>query len=469
MKQNFISLALVAGISMSAFSTEKPNIIIIFNDDQGYQDLGCYGSPNILTPRVDQLAREGMRFTDHYVASSVCSASRASLLTGCYPQRVGVKGVFFPNNDSGLNPKHTTIAEMLKTNGYATAAIGKWHLGDKSQFLPTNQGFHSYYRIPYSTDMYPAKEMKYADNCLFREEYSVKKLEEVFANNPSEKNPKVLKNRVPLMQNDECVEFPCDQTTITKRYAEESLQFIRKNPPEKKPFFLYLANTMPHTPIFTSPEFKGKSKQGLYGDAIEEIDFYTGKILDQLKELGIEENTIVIFTSDNGPWLTEGKNNSGSALPLFEGKFTSFDGGMRVPFIIRWPKKIPAGKTCTELTSTIDILPTLAKITGAKLPDTELDGKNILDLWKGKKGAKTPHNNYFLVFQGEAVRSGDWKYHKKEVFQVKATTRKSEGATLYNLKNDIGESVNVIDQYPEVANRLAKVLDAHLQYISKEK
>lgn len=467
MNKNFILLALVASICLSTFAAEKPNIIIIFNDDQGYQDLGCYGSPNIKTPRVDQFAKEGMRFADHYVASSVCSASRAALLTGCYPQRVGVKGVFFPNTDGGLNPKHTTIAEMLKTNGYATAAVGKWHLGDKPQFLPTNQGFDSYLGIPYSNDMYPAKEMKYADNCLFREEYSVKKLEEVFANNPGEKNPKVLKNMVPLMQNNECVEFPCDQTTITKRYAEESLQFIKENAASKKPFFLYLANTMPHTPIFTSAEFKGKSEQGLYGDAIEEIDFYTGKILDQLKELGIEENTIVIYTSDNGPWLTEGKENSGSALPLFEGKFTSFDGGMRVPFIIRWPKKIPAGATCTELTSTIDILPTLAEITGAKLPDAELDGKNIVDLWKGKMGAKTPHNNYFLVYQGEAVRSGDWKYHKKEVFQVKETARKSEGPTLYNLKNDIGESVNVIDQYPEVANRLAKALDEHLARISK--
>jgi len=466
MKSILISVLLQITLVFLAFTAEKPNIIIIFNDDQGYQDIGCYGSPNILTPRIDQLAMEGMRFTDHYVASSVCSASRASLLTGCYPQRVGVKGVFFPNTDGGLNPKHTTIAEILKTNDYATAAVGKWHLGDKPQFLPTNQGFDSYYGIPYSNDMYPAKEMKYAGNCLFREEYSIKKLEEVFANNPSENNPKVLKNRVPLMRNNECVEFPCDQTTITKRYAEESLQFIKKNAATKKPFFLYLANTMPHTPIFTSPEFKGKSEQGLYGDAIEEIDFYTGKILDQLKELGIEENTIVIFTSDNGPWLTEGKNNSGSALPLFEGKFTSFDGGMRVPFIIRWPKKIPAGVTCTEITSTIDILPTLAKITGAKLPDAELDGKNILDLWKGKKGVQSPHEYYFMVYDGQAVRSGDWKYHKKEVFKVKETSRKSEGPTLYKLKNDVGETVNVIDQNPEVANRLAKALDAHLERIS---
>lgn len=455
--------------SVTSATELKPNIIIIFNDDQGYQDLGCYGSPNIKTPRVDQLAKEGMRFTDHYAASSVCSASRASLLTGCYPQRVGVNGVFFPNTEGGLDPKHITIAEILKTNGYATAAVGKWHLGDKPQFLPTNQGFDSYYGIPYSNDMYPAKEMKYADNCAFREDYTQVRIDDIFRKSLNENNPKELKNKVPLMRNIECVEFPCDQTTITKRYAEESLQFIKENAALKKPFFLYLANTMPHTPIFTSPEFKGRSKQGLYGDSIEEIDFFTGKILDQLKELGIEKNTIVIFTSDNGPWLTEGKNNSGSALPLFEGKFTSFDGGMRVPFIIRWPKKIPAGEICTELTSTIDILPTLAKITGAKFPETELDGKNIANLWEGKKGAKTPHNNYFLVFEGEAVRSGDWKYHKREVFQMKATARISDGPTLYNLKSDIGESVNVIDQNPEVANRLAKALDAHLERIQKVK
>ena len=453
--------------SVTSATEQKPNIIIIFNDDQGYQDLGCYGSPNIKTPRVDQLATEGMRFTDHYVASSVCSASRASLLTGCYPQRVGVKGVFFPNTAGGLDPKHITIAEMLKTNGYVTAAVGKWHLGDKPQFLPTNQGFDYYYGIPYSNDMYPAKEMKYADNCTFREDYTQVRIDDIFTKSPNKNNPKEFKNKVPLMRNNECVEFPCDQTTITKRYAEESLQFIKKNAASKKPFFLYLANTMPHIPIFTSPEFKGRSKQGLYGDAIEQIDFYTGKILHELRQFGIEKNPILIFTSDNGPWLTEGKNNSGSAFPLFEGKFTNFDGGMRVPFIIRWPNKIPAGATCTEVTSTIDILPTLAKIIGAKPPEAELDGKNIVDLWKGKKGEKTPHEYYFMVYHGEAVRSGDWKYHKKEIFKVKETSRKSEGPTLYNLKSDIGEFLNLIEQNQKIANRLVEAPDAHLELMKK--
>lgn len=469
MNKNFISLALVASVSISAFAAKKPNIIIIFNDDQGYQDLGCYGSPNIKTPRVDQLAKEGMRFTDFYSSSPVCSPSRASLLTGCYPQRVGVGGVFFPNTGNGMKPEHVTIAEILKSVGYATAAVGKWHLGDRPEYLPTNQGFDSYYGIPYSNDMYPAKSIKYANDCLFRKGYNLEKLEQIFDRLEKGKQPVEIKHDVPLMRDKECIEFPCDQTTITNRYANEGISFIENSVKEKKPFFLYLANTMPHIPIFTSEEFKGKSERGLYGDAIEEIDYNTGRILDQLKELDIEENTIVIFTSDNGPWLGVGKENEGCALPLYEGKFTSFDGGMRVPFIIRWPKKIPAGVTCTELTSTIDILPTLAKITGAKLPGYELDGKDIMDLWKAKKGAKTPHEYYFLVYQGQAVRSGDWKYHKEEVYTVTKKFRKFEGPTLYNLKNDICESVNVIDQNPEVANRLAKALDAHLQYISKEK
>lgn len=465
-KSLILCVLAIVTIVVSVMATEKPNIVIIFNDDQGYQDLGCYGSPNIKTPRVDQLAKEGMRFTNYYVASSVCSASRAALLTGCYPQRVGVGGVFFPNTGKGMGPEHVTIAEVLKSAGYTTAAVGKWHLGDLKEFLPTNQGFDSYYGIPYSNDMYPARGMKYADNCLLRKGFNIEKLEQIFARLEDGKQPRENKNNVPLMRNEECIEFPCDQTTITSRYTDESIGFIEKSVKEKKPFFLYLANTMPHIPIFTSEEFKGKSERGLYGDAIEEIDHNTGRILDRLKELDIEKNTIVIFTSDNGPWLGIGKENEGCALPLFEGKFTSFDGGMRVPFIIRWPKKITAGSTCEELTASIDLLPTLAKIAGAELPDTKLDGKDIMDLWKAKKGAKTPHEYYFLIHNGQAVRSGDWKYHKKEVYTVTEDSRKVESPTLYNLKNDIDESENVIDEYPEIAERLAKVLDEHLQYIS---
>ena len=224
---------------------------------------------------------------------------------------------------------------------------------------------------------------------------------------------------------------------------------------------------MPHTPIFTSEEFKGKSKYGPYGDAVEEIDYNTGRILDQLKKLGIEDNTIVIFTSDNGPWLVKGKKNAGCALPLFEGKHTSFEGGLRVPCVIKWPKKIPAGSTCTELTSTIDLLPTLANIAGAKLPYAEFDGKDIIDLWKAKEGAKTPHEYFYMVYLGQSVRSGDWKYHKKEVYTRLKKPNRNNGPSFYNLKDDIGESKNVIDQYPEVAKRLAKALDEHLNRIGK--
>ncbi|MEX0980692.1 MAG: sulfatase, partial [Bacteroidales bacterium] len=349
-----VSLIVSACATDSKLESEKPNIILIFTDDQGYQDLGSYGSPDIETPRIDQLAGEGMRFTDYYVASSVCTPSRAALLTGCYPQRVGVRGVYFPNTGNGMNAEHVTIAEVLKGAGYKTAAVGKWHLGDLPEYLPTNQGFDSYYGIPYSNDMYPAKDMKYADDCAFREGYSLGKLVQIF-DTLQAKRPRAIKNDVPLMRGEECIEFPADQTTITKRYAEESMKFIATSVKEEKPFFLYLAHTMPHIPIFTTEAFEGKSEAGLYGDCIEEIDFYTGRILDQLKELDIEENTIVIFTSDNGPWLGVGKENEGRAHPLFEGKFTSFEGGMRVPFIIRWSQTVPAGSTCTELSASIDL------------------------------------------------------------------------------------------------------------------
>lgn len=461
------SVILASPYIFNAFAAEKPNVIIVYNDDQGYQDLGCYGSPNITTPRVDQLAKEGVRFTDFYVASSVSSASRASLLTGCYPQRVGVAGVFSASTPQGLKPEYVTIAEVLRSVGYATAAVGKWHLGDQPKYLPTNQGFDSYFGIPYSNDMYPSKNTKYADNCLFRNGFSLDSLTKVFANmGLNESQPMQVKNNVPLLRNLECIEYPVDQTTVTKRYADEGIKFIQKSVQNKKPFFLYLANSMTHTPLHASPEFIGKSKRGLYGDVVEEIDFNTGRILDLLKKLGVDKNTIVIYSSDNGPWLTKGED-AGCASPLFEGKFTSFEGGMRVPFIVRWPKKIPAGRTCTELASTIDILPTLASITGAILPAKEIDGKNMLDLWNGKKNAKSPHEYYFMVLSGEAVRWGDWKYHKSQFLTVSKKTRKDESPALYNLKEDIGETNNVIAQHPEIAAQLAKALEEHIQRISK--
>jgi len=453
-----IAVAAASICAVAAAKAELPNIVLIFNDDQGYQDLGCFGSPDIKTPRVDQMAAEGMKFTDFLVASSVCSPSRAALLTGCYPNRVGVPSVYFPDRGKGgLEPEHVTIAEMLKTVGYNTAAVGKWHLGDELKYLPTNQGFDSYYGIPYSNDMYPASTMKYADDCVFLEGQSHETLKEAFAGKlRSNGNPISMKNKVPLMRGEECIEFPADQTTITRRFTDEGIQFISESVKEEKPFFLYLAHSMPHIPLYVSPEFEGKSERGLYGDVIEEIDFNTGRILDHLKALGIEDNTLVIFTTDNGPWLIM-KENGGSALPLFEGKMTTFEGGQRVPCVMKWPGHIPAGTVCDELASTIDLLPTFAAVTGAALPTVQpLDGKNILDLLTAKAGAASPHE--FFFYNQTAVRQGDWKYHAKEHFKVKETAREHKGPTLYNLKDDIGESNNVIDRYPEIAERLEKAL-----------
>jgi arylsulfatase A len=461
-----LTLAVLSVLSLAAAhpakSSQTPNIVLFFSDDQGYQDLGCYGSPDIKTPHIDQLAREGMRFTDFYVASPVCSASRAALLTGCYPSRVGVPGVFFPNRGhNGLAPEHVTVAEVLKTVGYATKAVGKWHLGDEAEFLPINQGFDSYFGIPYSNDMYPAQQMKYAKDCVFRESLSPKKITDAFADadNLKKGNPLSLKNKVPLMRNDECIEFPADQSLITQRYADEGIAFISQSVQADQPFFLYLANSMPHTPLFASDAFRGKSERGLYGDVIEEIDHNVGRVLAHLEKLGITENTLVIFTSDNGPWLIRGEHG-GSALPLFEGKMTHFEGGQRVPAIIKWPGNTPQGTTCSEIALSMDLLPTLAHIAGAQLPQsTRLDGKNIIDLITGKAKAKTPHAYFF--FGTKAVRSGDWKYHKQEVFKVKATKREKNGPSLYNLKDDIGESENLINQYPEIADRLRKTLEDH--------
>lgn len=460
------STFLLGSCLFALHAAEKPNVIIIFNDDLGYSDLGCYGAPKTKTPRIDQLAKEGVRFTDFYACSSVCSASRASLLTGCYPQRVGVMGVIGAGTNGGLKQEHVTIAEVLKSVGYATAAVGKWHLGDMPKFLPTNQGFDSYYGIPYSNDMFPSRHAKYAANCLWRNGFSLDSLNRVFASIESNNvRPMSVKENVPLFQNMECIEFPVDQTTLTKRYANQGIKFIEQSVAEKKPFFLYLANSMPHIPLFVSPEFKGKSQLGLYGDVIEEIDYNTGRILDKLKDLGIDKNTIVIFSSDNGPWL-QYKEHSGSALPLYEGKFTSFEGGMRVPCIVRWPNTIPAGKSSSVLTSTIDILPTLATITGAKLPDVELDGKNILNIWKGESNVKSPHEYFFYVYDAKAVRSGNWKYHKNRRYTTTKNIKMEEIPALYNLKDDIGETNNLIDKEPEIAARLAKALEEHLARIN---
>ena len=455
--------AVGAAMPAQGNEAERPNVVLIFNDDMGYADIGCFGAPKNKTPRIDRMAAEGRRFTSFYVASSVCSASRAALLTGCYPRRVGVPGVFFPNRGShGLDPEHFTIAEMLKSVGYKTLAAGKWHLGDEPKFLPTNQGFDSFYGVPYSNDMYPAKNMKYADDCLFREGIAPRIIEEAFAQTPEGKQPKGMKDKVPLMRDEACIEFPLDQTTITRRLVDESIRFIEESVKDDKPFFVYLANPMPHTPLFVSSKFEGKSEGGLYGDVIEEIDFNTGRVLDALKANGVDENTLVIFTSDNGPWLIKGEHG-GSAKPLRDGKGSSYEGGQRVPCVMRWPAKIAAGTECAEVATAMDLLPTFAAIMGAKLPsDVKLkpDGHDIQNLMMGGPEEKTPYDMFYYS-GNQAVRTGQWKYRhgpRNGNWSGVKTKENPKERQLFNLGEDIGESNNVIEEHFDVAERLTTLL-----------
>ena len=434
-------------ITATLTAEDRPNVIIIFADDQGYQDIGCFGSPKIKTPHLDRMAKEGVRFTDFYSANSVCSPSRAALLTGCYPPRVGVTKVLFPGATVGLSPDEITIADMLKEQGYATACIGKWHIGHKEQFLPTSNGFDEYYGIPYSNDMTVDKNAPVANNVLFLEDMTLEKM----------RSEKPKKNWVPLMRGTKIIEYPCDQTTLTKRYTEETISFIDRN--KDKPFFVYLPHTMPHIPLFASPEFKGKSERGLYGDTIEEMDWSVGQILDHLRKTGLDKKTLVVYTSDNGPWKLNG-GRGGSALPLKGYKFSTYEGGMRVPAIAWMPGTIKAGQTCNEITATIDFLPTIAHISGATLPDRKIDGKNAWPLYLGSEGAKSPHDAYFYCKGNgaESVRAGNWKLRAQK-----------KGVELYNLADDIGEEINLADKHPEKVKELQERRAAFNEEIAANK
>ena len=429
--------------------SKSPNFIIIFTDDQGFEDIGCFGSPKIKTPHLDKLAAEGRKFTSFYSANSVCSPSRASLLTGCYPVRVSIPGVLFPRHEIGLNPDEITIADLLKSKGYATSCIGKWHIGHKPKFLPTRQGFDSYYGIPYSNDMTIDPEANLAADIKLREGFTLERI----------RSEKPKKDFVPLMRNEEVIEYPCDQTTLTQRYTEEAVKFIEEN--KNKPFFLYLPHTMPHIPLFASEKFKGKSERGLYGDTIEEIDWSVGEIMKALRDNNLDENTLVIYTSDNGPWKLKG-GRGGSAHPLRGFKFQTYEGGMRVPCIMYWKGKVPAGSSCDEIAATIDLLPTIAGLSGAELPnDRAIDGKDIWPLIAGKKGAKTPHEIYFF-YKGnklESARQGKWK--------LRRSGKKSQPVELYVLDSDISESMNLAKENEILVNEMINKMNLFDEKLKK--
>jgi arylsulfatase A len=423
-----------------ASGMDKPNVIIIFCDDVGYADVGVFGAKGYKTPHIDRMAAEGVKFTDFYAAAPSCTPSRAALMTGCYPQRVSLPNVIGPNAKVGISSDEKTIAEILKPLGYATACYGKWHLGDDPKFLPMRHGFDDYFGLPYSNDMWPHHPTS--------DEYP----------------------DLPLIEGERVIEYNPDQTQLTTWYTERSVKFIEKN--KNQPFFLYLPHSMAHVPLFVSDKFKGKSEQGLYGDVMMEIDWSVGQILSTLKRLGIDKKTLVIFSSDNGPWLSYG-DHAGSALPLREGKGTTFDGGQRESTIMRWPGRIPAGSVCKEPASTMDILPTVAKLTGAELPAHTIDGKDIWPLMSGEPGAKSPHEAFFYYrgYALEAVRSGKWKLHLPHAYRTLAGRKGGTGGqpakyeqgkiglSLFDLEKDIGEQNDVSAQYPDVVERLLTLAD----------
>jgi len=415
---------------------DLPNIVIIVTDDQGYADLGCFGAKDIATPHLDQMAAEGVRFTNFYVAQAVCGASRAGLLTGCYPNRIGLLGAPVPKATHGIHADEMTIAELLKQKNYATAVYGKWHLGHHLPFLPTRNGFDEYFGLPYSNDMWP-KHPEFSH--LFPD--------------------------LPLIENEKTIEANPDQTQLTTRYTERAVNFIDRN--KTSPFFLYVAHNMPHVPLHVSEKFKGKSKRGLYGDVIMEIDWSVGEIIKALARNGLAEKTLVIFFSDNGPWLSYG-DHAGAKEPLREGKGTVWEGGIRVPCVMRWPGKIPAQQVCDEPAMSIDLMPTVATLTGTRLPAHPIDGLNIWPLMKREPGAKSPHEALYFYWDNwlQAIRSGPWKLHFPHSYrtmegQVPGSggvpgkyVQKEIGLVLYDLKNDPGETTDVAGQHPEVVARL---------------
>jgi arylsulfatase len=426
-----------------------PNVVIIFTDDQGYGDVGCFGAKGFQTPNLDRMAREGRRFTNFHVAQPVCSASRTALLTGCYSSRLGIQGALGPKDRHGIADGEITLAEMLKSKGYATGMAGKWHLGHHRQFLPTHHGFDEYLGLPYSNDMWPqnpgAKTGSYPPLVMIEGDTVV--------------DPEITAE---------------DQPALTATYTKRAVSFIERN--KNRPFFFYLAHSMPHVPLYTSERFRGRSAQGAYGDVIEEIDWSVGEVLGALEKNHLERDTLVIFTTDNGPWLSYG-DHAGSAGALREGKGTCWEGGVRVPCIMRWPGRIPAGTTCDTMLMTIDLFPTIAHLAGAELPKHKIDGLDVWPILAGKPGARNPHDFYLFYYENnqlQAVSTGDgrWKLQLPHTYRTLAEhpgghggdPAKYESKTivepeLYELATDIGERQNVAANHPDVVGRLLAVAE----------
>jgi arylsulfatase A-like enzyme len=428
---------LQAVIAHAAAPARTPNIVIIYIDDMGYADIGPFGAKGYSTPNLDKLASEGMKFTSFYSAQAVCSASRAALMTGCYANRVGIAGALGPDARVGISDKEMTLAQLCKQKNYATAIYGKWHLGDAVQFLPTRHGFDEYFGLPYSNDMWPPHNPRWPPLPLIDQEKVV--------------NPAV----------DDAA-----QNQLTTQYTEHAVSFIQRN--KDRPFLLYVPHTMVHVPLHVSDKFRGKTKRGLFGDVVEEVDWSVGEILGAIKKAGLEDDTFVFFCSDNGPWLCYG-DHAGSAGPLREGKGTSWDGGVREPTLMRWPGHILAGKTCDAPLMTIDIFPTVARLIGGKLPDHKIDGLDISDVMTGKTD-KSPHEVlYFYYGQNnlESLRSGKWKLEMPRHYQslngrpgghdgkpVPYVSLKIDAPELFDLDADPGQKHNVAEQFPDVLTKM---------------
>lgn len=431
--------------------SRPPNFIVIFCDDMGYADIGPFGAEGYQTPNLNQVAAEGMKFTDFYAGRSFCTPSRAALMTGCIPTRVGIGGNFGPQSKVGLSPDEMTIAEVLKQKGYATACFGKWHLGHLPKFLPPSQGFDEYFGIPYSNDMWPfhpnVRHLAMDDRLKRWPHLPLYEGLEII-------NPQIMAE---------------DQVPLTTTLFERAVKFIGDHKAE--PFFIYLPSPQPHVPLYVSDKYKNKTERGLFGDVISEIDWGVGEILKSLKQHGLDNNTCLVFTSDNGPWLSYG-DHAGSAKPLREGKGTNFEGGFRVPCLMRWPGKVPAGGVCKEVAGSIDLLPTFAKLAEVPLPPNPIDGRDISDLIFGKPDAKSPHE-VFYHYDGQnrlvALRTGPWKL----MFPQKYNSPIPGGGgfpgkdqqqeiplSLFNLESDIGETNNVAEQHSDIVDRLKHFAEA---------